>query len=100
MINKSNQLAEKLDPLTEQLEANQAFYETAAENAFSQELKEIFEARARQRARFAETILNRSWQEIEEAEVDGGVTGKLSRGVTTIKAAMTIQREPIRLSKR
>lgn len=93
MTNKSSQQAEKLEPLTEQLEANQAFYETAAENAISQEVKEIFEARAHQRARFAETLLNQSWQEIEEAEVDGGVVGKLSRGITTIKAAMTIERD-------
>ncbi|HEX6384568.1 MAG TPA: PA2169 family four-helix-bundle protein [Anaerolineae bacterium] len=86
----NDDLKQVVDDLLEKLEANKEFYDTAANNAVHPQLKELLQERAQRRAKFAAEL--ESW-EGEKADVEGDGLEAVQRGLMTIKAAMTIERD-------
>lgn len=82
---------EVLNDLLAALGESRAFYEDAASNLRSSSLRELFEQRAVQRAEFA-----RQLQKETAVELDGETANLFAffeRGLLTVRAAMTIERD-------
>lgn len=88
MVN--NNLTQTVNKLIENLKASREHYVAAANNAVNPRLKELFQGRAQQRAGFAAEL--ESWER-GEAEVEGDGLEAIQRGLMTVKAAMTIERD-------
>ena len=86
----NNNLTQTVNKLIEGLKASREHYVTAVNNAVNPRLKDLFQTRAQQRARFAAELEN--W-EGGEVEVDGDGLETIQRGLMTVKAAMTIERD-------
>lgn len=82
---------QQLEPLIAELEHNAKLYSTAADNALNDQLRQLFEARAKQRQEFAEALRRRTWSTAEEEENGRGPLDVLQRGSLTIRATMTIE---------
>ncbi len=86
---------ERIQTLIDALQENQQHYRTAMNNAFSPQLRDVFRERAEQRGAFAEALAIHSTDVTAEDEdsADGDFLDFIHRGLITIKAAMTIERD-------
>lgn len=86
----NSKVTQNVEALIERLKASREHYVAAANSAVNPRLKALFQARAQQRAEFATELEN---CENGEAEVDGDGLEAVQRGLMTVKAAMTIERD-------
>lgn len=94
MSNDTTALQEQVKDLAERLKESVDFYRTAAKNAINPQLKQLFEARMRQRQEFIEDLNAYTWVDVEsKVEEHEGVLESVRRGMMTVKAAMTIERD-------
>lgn len=91
VLGEEKAIEKRLEELFDELMHTEKLYSTAAGNALSDELRQLFEARAEQREAFAETIEQKSWAVDEDDEDGSGPLDVLRRGGMTIRAAMTIE---------
>jgi uncharacterized protein (TIGR02284 family) len=95
---KQQTMIDELSHLAAQLEEGRDFYETAVQNAQETMLKDMFEKRAQQRGEFAAEIAD-YLERYDAAEAVDEETPLLTleesiqRGLMTVKAAMTIERD-------
>jgi uncharacterized protein (TIGR02284 family) len=84
-----------IEALISRLQDTADFYRTAARNARHEKLRELFEARAEERTRFVNELAPAAWQAGENVatEEPGAVGEALHRGLTTLRAAMTLEQE-------
>jgi uncharacterized protein (TIGR02284 family) len=92
------QMIDTLTQLAVQLEEGRDFYETAVQNAHETRLKDLFEKRAQQRGEFAAEVANYlerydAADEIEDEAPLLTLEESIQRGLMTVKAAMTIERD-------
>jgi uncharacterized protein (TIGR02284 family) len=73
------------------LNSNRQFYEEAASNLRSAELRDLFRRRAAQRAEFAAEL--REETAVPVAAEESSLSDFLDRGLMTVRAAMTIERD-------
>ncbi|MCB0036087.1 MAG: PA2169 family four-helix-bundle protein [Anaerolineales bacterium] len=94
-IEENEAFTETVQTLIDALQENQQHYRTAMNNAVNQQLRDVFRERAEQRGAFAEALAIYSTDVTVEDEdsADGDLLDFLHRGLITIKAAMTIERE-------
>jgi uncharacterized protein (TIGR02284 family) len=81
-----------LHKLVDALQENEKFYQTAANNVISSELQELFRQRLKERSNFAAELAVHADFKVEEAD-DRDTIDALQRGLMTIMAAMTIERD-------
>lgn len=74
------------------LKSNMKFYEEAASNLRSPELRELFQRRAAQRAEFAAELRHETTVAPSPSD-EGNLADFLDRGLMTVRAAMTIERD-------
>lgn len=88
-------IEETIQTLIDALQENQQFYRTAANNAINTKLRDVFRERTAQRGEFAEALAIHSDEVTvnDEGSADGDLLDFLHRGLVTIKAAMTIERD-------
>ena len=97
--NMNQEMVESIQRLSAELTASSEFYEAAMQNAHETRLRDLFERRAQQRTGFIEE-LDANLQRYSDAELDEEeerplltLEESLQRGLMTVKAAMTIERD-------
>jgi uncharacterized protein (TIGR02284 family) len=97
--NINQEMVESIQRLSAELTESSEFYEAAIQNAHETRLKDLFERRAQQRVSFIEE-LDADLQRYSDAELDEEeeqplltLEESLQRGLMTVKAAMTIERD-------
>lgn len=94
---KQQSQVEPIQHLVAELEQSREFYETAVQNAQQSMLKDMLEQRAQQRAGFiAELAEYLEEYDVAEPEAESAwlsLSEGIQRGLMTIKAAMTIERD-------
>lgn len=93
MTQQMTDIDERLDSLVAELEHNASLYTTAASNALNDRLRQLFQARARQRTDFADAIRRRTWSADANQELSADLRDVLQRGSMTIKSTMTIEED-------
>lgn len=93
-------MVESLQRLIAELNESRDFYETAVQNAYETRLKDMFEQRAQQRAGFIDELEDVLAQHGEDETVESDsakplltLEESIQRGLMTVKAAMTIERD-------
>lgn len=97
-MTERDDLQEAVTNLVAHLRENAAFYETAAKNATSDALTDLFRGRADRRRQFAEELETANWEtpitpEEDVDEDDAGPLAGIRRGLMTLESAMTIERD-------
>ena len=85
-------LTELIEPLLDDLGANAQFYREAASNLRSADLADLFRQRAAERETFAAELADETAVDLHETD-DSGLLATLERGLMTMRAALTIERD-------
>ncbi|MFO7539130.1 MAG: PA2169 family four-helix-bundle protein [Chloroflexota bacterium] len=89
---------EPIEQLIVELQESRDFYETAVQNAQQSKLKSMFEQRVQQRSSFITTLETQLKQQghseaADEERPQVSLEESIQRGLMTVKAAMTIERD-------
>jgi uncharacterized protein (TIGR02284 family) len=92
MTRTSSERPATVKDLIQALKDNREVYRTAADNVISDELRGLFQERVQQRADFIAELEASSRPQDGESDNGDGISG-IERGLMTVKAAMTIERD-------
>lgn len=90
---KREEITQTIETLVTHLRESETLYRTAVNNAISDEFREMLRERAQRRADFAEALRAFNREDHEAAHHDDTALNTIHRGLLTIKAAMTIERD-------